>query len=356
MSCRAASIRKAKELSHRNVDFVSRSDVNFLLFWEVFVKHLVPFSAVVLLGSLVSSGCNGNDSCCSASSKAVARQRAVATMRITRANLAIAGFGRRITRSASSLRMGNRVDLWLNAIRHGRAVGATPTVPTLDVDTGLYYTLTVNPDGSGQQNLYVDSVLQKTAGAFTWTAPKWANDQPNAYPATFQTVYQITAGSFAGEHGTISITANDVTGDNGTMTIDLTDAEREHCVSDFTITNGVFKAKARCTFQDNSTSDQVYSVLADVISCVTTYLDGGTEDISVNSDGSATETVESPTGQTEATGTVDPNGDDTIRYDDGSSETINVDTNTDTTAAVSASSLSRAATRGNRNERRMPRP
>ena len=50
----------------------------------------------------------GTDLCRSASSKAAARQRAIATMRITRATLAVAGFARRVTRSAS-VPMGNRV-------------------------------------------------------------------------------------------------------------------------------------------------------------------------------------------------------------------------------------------------------
>ena len=181
--------------------------------------------------------------------------------------------------------------------------------------------------------------MQKTAGVFTWTAPVWTNNQPDNYPATFQTVYQITAGTFAGEHGTITVTADDVTGDNGTLTIDLTDAQNEHCITDFTITNGVLKAKAHCTSPDSPNFDEVFTVIADVISCTTTYPDGGTEDISVNPDGSATETVDSPSGQTEATGNVDPTGNDTINYDDGSSETVNVDTGDDTS---SDSSVKRA--------------
>ncbi|MCW3099837.1 MAG: hypothetical protein JWL77_5455 [Chthonomonadaceae bacterium] len=294
------------------------------------MKRFYPLSALVLLGPLLSAGCSGNDSCCSSSSKAVARQRAIATMRVTRATLAVAGFARRETRAAA-VPMGNRVNLWLAAIKRVRTASVSPaaTTPALDTDTGLYYTLTVNPDGSGQQNLFVDSALQHSAGAFTWTAPQWTSGQPGNYPATYQSVYQITAGSFAGEHGTITITADDVTGDNGILTIDLTDSENEHCVTDFTITNGVFKAKAHCTFADNTSFDELFSVIADVITCTTTYLDGGTEVITVNPDGSDTQTVDGPTGQTEATGTVDPDGNDTIQYDDGSSETVNVDTGDD---------------------------
>lgn len=310
------------------------------------MQRIYPLSALVLLGPVLAAGCSGNDSCCSSSSKATARQRAVATMRITRATLSVAGLARRETRAAA-VPMGNRVGLWLNAIRHGRTASPTPapTTPALDADTGLYYTITVNTDGSGQQDLFVDSALQKTAGAFTWTAPQWTADQPGNYPATFQTVFQITAGAFAGEHGTIAVTADDVTGSNGTLTIDLTDSEKEHCVSDFTITNGVLKAKAHCTFADNTSCDEIYAGVADVISCTTTYPDGGTQDISVNPDGSATETVNSPAGQPEATGTVDPSGSDTIQYDDGSSETVNVDPNTSGTDTSTASSVKRAAKR-----------
>ena len=306
------------------------------------MQRIYSLSGLVLLGSLFCAGCNGNDSCCSSTSKSVAKQRAVATMRITRATLVVAGFGRRITRGAS-VHMGNRVGLWLSAMRPGRAAPAVPPVPAQDADTGLYYTLTVNPDGSGQQNLFLDSAQQHPAGAFTWTAPQWTNDQPNTYPASFQTVYQITSGRFAGEHGTMLITADDVTGDNGTMTLDLTDAEKEHCISDFTITNGALKAKSHCTFQDNSVCDQVFSLLTDAIVCDTTYTDGGTENISVNSDGTATQTVDSPTGQQEATGTVQANGDDTIHYDDGTSETVNVDPSPDPPATTSSVSSGRKA-------------
>jgi hypothetical protein len=297
------------------------------------MKRVYPIAALALLGPVLSAGCSGNDSCCSSSSKAIAKQRAVDAMRITRATLAIAGFARRVTRSASAP-MGNRVSLWLSAIQHRRAssLNSTPTAPVLDTDTGLYYTITVNADGSGQEDLFVDSALQKTAGAFTWTAPIWPNNQPDTYPATFQTVYQITAGSYAGEHGTITITADDSTGNNGTLTIDLTDVQNEHCVTDFTITNGVLKAKCHCTEPDNTSYYEVFSLVADVISCMTTYPDGGTEQINVNPDGSATETVDSSSGQTQATGSVDPNGNDTINYDDGSSETVNVDTGDDTSS------------------------
>ncbi|MCW3053155.1 MAG: hypothetical protein JWN14_2325 [Chthonomonadales bacterium] len=292
------------------------------------MKRLYTLSALVLLGPFLSVGCSGgHDSCCSSSSKAVARQRAIVTMRITRATLAVAGFARRQTRAAG-VHMGNRIGIWMNAVRHVRSVStpSTPTTPTLDADTGLYYTLTVNPDGSGQQNLFVDSAAQTPAGAFTFTATQWTGDQPGNYPATFNTVYQITAGNFAGEHGTIAIKSDDATGDNGTMTIDLTDAQKEHCVSDFTITNGVLKAKAHCTLADNSSYDSIYDLIGDVITCSTTYPDGGTQEISVNSDGSASEIIENSDGQSEATGTIDPEGNDTIEYDDGSSEIVDVDT------------------------------
>jgi hypothetical protein len=295
------------------------------------MKRLYPLSALVLLGSLLCSGCNsGHDSCCSSNSKEIARQRAVATMRITRATLAVVGFARRITTREVGARKVNRIGLWLNAIRRHRTASASdPVLPVLDADTNLYYTITVNPDGSGQQSLFVDSGLQQTAGAFTWTAPKWTNDRLDTYPATFQSVYQITAGAFAGEHGTIAITSNDVSGENGMIAIDLTNAQKEHCKADFTLTNGVLKAKAHCTFPDHSSCDQDYSLLNDILTCTTTYFDGGTDETTVNPDGSATQTVNGPDGVSDAVGTVEPNGDDTIEYDDGTYETINVDTNTD---------------------------
>ena len=151
-------------------------------------------------------------------------------MRLNRASLAVAGIGRRITRAAGAGRKA-RFGVWLTAVRKHRTVLPPPsTTPTLDPDLGLYYILAINADGSGQQNLFRDAAGTQTAGAFIWTAPQWNNGQTDSYPANFQTTYQITAGAFSGEHGTIANTANDATGDNAELTIDLTDAEGERCV------------------------------------------------------------------------------------------------------------------------------
>jgi len=295
----------------------------------------------LLLGIALMTGCNGGSSCCSSTSKATAKERVVATMRITRATFAVAGFARRVARSPSP-GMGNRIGVWLAAIRSHRDASPlppTPSPPVLDKDTNLYYTLTVNSDGSGRQDLFVDSAAKKAAGAFTWTAPQWTNGATGTYPATFETVYQITAGNFAGEHGTIDITADDATGNNGEMKIDLTDAEGEHCLSDFTIANGVISAKAHCTLADDTSYDEsYYTDPNDVVVCTTTFPDGGTEDVTLNPDGSATETVDDSSGQTQATGDVQSDGQDTIQYDDGSSDTVNVDTNTDTSSSDSSDS------------------
>ena len=286
----------------------------------------------LLLGLILfCGGCkNSDDSCCSSNSKAAARQRAVATMRLNRASLAVAGIGRHITRAAHTASKA-RFGVWLAAVRQRRAILPPPsTTPTLDPDIGLYYTITVNSDGSGQQNLFRDAAGTQTAGAFIWTAPQWNNGQTDSYPATFQTTYQITAGAFSGEHGTIANTANDATGDNGELTIDLTDAEGERCVSDFTLVNGVLNAKARCTYADYTTCDETFATNADdILIILSTFPDGGSETIDINPDGSATETVDVSGGQIECTGDVQSNGDDTIIYDDNSSETVNVDTNTD---------------------------
>lgn len=307
------------------------------------MKRIYPLSGVFLVGGLLLSGCGGggHDSCCSSNSKAIAKQRAVASMRITRATLAIAGFARRATSRAAAIPMGNRVKAWLGAIQHRRAATdpTSPTAPVLDTDLNLYYTLTVNADGSGVQNLFVDNAAQQPAGAFNWTAPQWTNGQPDNYPATFQTAYQITAGDFTGEHGTIALTVNDSTGDNGTMTIDLTDAQGEHCVSDFTIVNGVVKAKAHCTNPDNSAFDIDFETVGDVISSTVTYPDGGTVDVSVNPDGTATEVWSDDGGDADASGWMDSNGDDTIEYDDGSSETVDVDTGDDVDDSSNVESL-----------------
>ena len=285
-------------------------------------------SLLIPLIPLLCAGCGGHD-CCSATGKATARQRAVASMRITRATFAVGGFGRRIGKAARNTTAHSRVGIWLAAIPHRRDATPGADTPALDIDTGLYYTLKLNADGSGQQDLFTDATKNQTAGAFMWTAPQWTNNQTNNYPAAFHTTYQITAGEFAGEHGTMDITTQDATGMNETLRIDLTDTQGEHSITDVTITGGVVSAKAHCILPDYFAFDQTYYTDPnDVVICTTTFPDTGSEDINLYPDGTATETVYDSGGTVDATGDVQASGDDTIDYSDGSSETVNVDTDT----------------------------
>src|SRR5262249_19243427 len=119
-----------------------------------------------------------------------------------------------------------------------------------DEETKLYYALTVNDDGSGRQDLFVDAAHSQPAGSFTWPAPQWRNGQPDTYPAILQVTYSITAGEFAGTHGTMDITLNDATGTNGLIHLVLDDSHKEHCEADFKIVSDVVSATQRVNLAD----------------------------------------------------------------------------------------------------------
>src|SRR5690242_1008742 len=109
------------------------------------MRHARRFALFVLPLAALLVGCGGGGSSSSGKmSRGTARERAIATARLTRSTFSIAGFGRRITRASGS----SRLRLILGSIRGSRDVP-----PGFDKETGLYYTLTTNSDGSGRQDL-----------------------------------------------------------------------------------------------------------------------------------------------------------------------------------------------------------
>lgn len=281
--------------------------------------------AVVTVVVIGLAGCGGGGRNGS-SAKDLARQRAIATTRIARSIFAVAGIGRRATGSdpmpMGSMPTRGRITLLLSALHRGRDVQQG-----LDEGTGLTYTMTTNPDGSGRQDLFADAARQKPAGQLIWGAPQWNGGVPNTYPAVFHIVYQITAGDFAGERGTIDLTLNDASGLNGLIHLILTDAEGDNCTADMRLNNGVWSATDQVILGDGTQYTEDDTTQPDgTMVCTMTFADGYEETMTMDEDGGGSETITDPNGNTQATGDYRSDGTETITYDDGSEETYDVDT------------------------------
>ncbi len=261
----------------------------------------------------------------------------IATTRVTRAQVAMAGLAVRINRSHSPA-MGHRAAVLLRALQRKRDVEQGQ-----DEDTGLYYALNVQEDGSGSQNLFLDSGDSSPAGSFTWGVPLWNSGQPGTYPATIQAQYRITAGEFAGDHGEADVTPDDPDGNSGHIHLILIDAQKDSSTADFTFSRGAITGTIACTLADgtsyNCQESTPTSGSGDMVFQIN-FPDGGTETIDLNPDGTASETYTDAQGNTDGTGEVTSSGDDTITYPDGSDETVNVDTAPEDDSGGDASSES----------------
>ncbi len=285
-----------------------------------------PLAALSL--SILLAGCGSGSSSSKRArlNKVTAQKFSVATVRIMRAALAMTGLARRVSRAQSGPA---RLPLILAAVLHTRD---TPTTG-LDSDTGLYYSLAVQPDDSGQQLLFTDAARLKPAGTFTWTPPQWNGGKTGDYPALFHIEFNITAGSFKGDRGTIDFNASDATGGNGTLHVVLTTGQGEHSTSNFVVRNGnVSSGKDNITLTDGTscnetdTADATGLMIFNII-----FDDGSNETIDMGADGSGTETLTGPDGTQDASSTYDSTGTDTLTFPDGTTDTVNVDTSADDT-------------------------
>ncbi len=120
------------------------------------------------------------------------------------------------------------------------------------MDTGLFFTLTTETDGSGQQNLFMDAARTHSAGRYVWTAPQWKDGMPDAYPVLIHEDFQITDGSFSGDKGTADSTLDDATGNNGKIHLSFADGKGESAICDLIIENGMARADNMITLQDNT--------------------------------------------------------------------------------------------------------
>ncbi len=292
---------------------------------------------MLLLGTVGLVGCGGGGSSTSskgAASKATAKNRVVATCRIEQATFAIVGLGRPITRTAKP-----RLGL-LGLVPLSRR-GTRDVTQGQDDGTKLYYTRTINADGSGQLALFLDAGRIQPAGNMTWVAPTWNNGQLNSYPATIHMTFQITAGQYAGDRGTLDNTTQDVTGNNEMLHLVLTDSHNETVTGDFKVVNGVLTGKVNAVLSDHSTCIENLAIDAGgTLNCQATWPDGSHEVLTTDQNGDGTQDYYDPDGVDECDTNYDDSGNDTINYDDGSSETVNVDDGSDSGDSSSSSDSS----------------
>lgn len=287
---------------------------------------LLPLAALILFALV---GCGGGSSTTSAgNSMSRTQQRVIATTRVFRNVFAMAGLARRgastSVSSPSGRGMSRRVVFLLSALHGTRGVQQGQ-----DVDTGLYYRLTVNSDGSGREDLFTDSSYKIPAGAIIWGPPQWSNGKPNTYPAVFTITYNITAGNFAGTSGTMTVTLKDASGLNCLIHLALKDKQNDNANCVLTIVAGAASCDDTCTLGDGATyTEQDQTDDSGDIQSSVDFSDGWQEDMTTNTDGTTDETLTDPSGDTQATGDTQSDGDATINSD-GSSDDVNVDTSSE---------------------------
>lgn len=278
------------------------------MFGRCFRSFLLVFGCFALFGCGGGGGSSRNSS--------LVQSRAIATTRNSRALFAIAGLGMKGTR-APHAKMGRRADVLLAALKHTRASSAG-----YDEELRLYYTATVNADGSGRQDLFTNATLTDKAGDFVWAAP--ANY--GAYPVTFQQTYRIGQGEFDGERGTLDITFNDATGNNGTLHIINTNAEGEKIDSNLNLVDGVLTAQGRIQTPsgDTWTETDVYNEGGAWV-CRFDFADGSWGETRGDDEGDGQIVYYGADGELDAWGNYDEFGNANLTYDDGSNQTVDVD-------------------------------
>jgi hypothetical protein len=212
-----------------------------------------------------------------------------------------------------------------SALRRSRAA-----LEGQDRETGLYYAMSINADGSGRQDLFTDASHATTAGGFNWPAPTWNGGQVDSYPAAIKMTYSITAGDHSGLHGTADFTAQDPEGANGAMRVTLTDAQNEYVEGDFTVENGMVSGTQRARLPDYPKDWYWREVDVtrpdDSMLCTITFLDGSKEVMEMNADGNTIQTIFDTDGSIDAMGEFGMDGSDYIEFDNGDWEFTDVDT------------------------------
>ena len=171
----------------------------------------------------------------------VARKAALAlrTLRAQRLNAGGALTSRSLYRVATRIVHLSHAADWIAASKSSRRFAKVHTRPFIVRPTGLrtrdtttsgvyspfgvplYYTLTTSDNGTMKMEFFTDEAHTQSAGAMTFGAPKWTNDQTGNYPEILTVHYDKWLYSTS---GTTTITMNDASGTSahiaGQMTYD----------------------------------------------------------------------------------------------------------------------------------------
>jgi hypothetical protein len=286
---------------------------------------IIRLSGALLLAGLCALllGCGSGGGGSSIPSRV--QERAIATTRNSRAIFAIAGMGMTGITGTGALRgparrhtLANaRAGILLGAIQHTRAASSG-----YDEDLKLFYTASINADGSGRQDLFEDTAHTVKAGSFVWPAPT----KPGTYPLTFQEAYHIGRGELDGERGTLDVTFNDATGNNGALHLANTNAKGEKVDTRLALINGVLTAhgEIQTPSGDRWTETDVYNEGGQWV-CKFDFPDGSRGQTTGDGEGEGKITYYGPDGALAASGTYDSDGDANLTYSDGATQSVNVD-------------------------------
>lgn len=284
------------------------------------VKMILLCGATLAVACLCGCGGGGGDQS-GTSGEQLTQMRVIDTTRISRHLYAIVGFIR-TARQAAAL---------ANARPKPHIIRSRDVKPGYDPGLRLYFLTTDAEDGSGRQDLFTDGADQDSAGYFTWSAPAWAGGVQTTYPVKYLVQYRITAGDLTGDSGSATVTLSDSTGANGTVELDFAEPNSVSGTALFTVTNGVMKATSNVkTGEWGGYQETDYADALGAWICTFVFTDGCWETATTAPDGTETEVYDDAAGNADATGTIDNSGEDTIDYNDGSSETVDVDSNYDT--------------------------
>ena len=277
------------------------------------MKLRIVLAVICVLFSMALFGCGGGGGAIGGSR---ARERAIATTRNARTTFAVAGLGRTgaITR-ATRPKMGSRAQILLASLQRKRDVPQG-----YDEGTQLYYTVTLNSDGSGRQDLYTDAAHTDRAGDFIWNA------HDASAPMTFKQNYRIAKGEFAGERGTLDVAFSDTTGNNGTIHIVNTNDKGENIDSTLQLADGKLTANGTIRTLDGDTWQEYDFVRDDgEMVCRFTFPDGTWGEMTAGEDGTGTSTYYGLDGDQDVWGDYDEEGMYDMTLENGTTETVDVD-------------------------------
>jgi hypothetical protein len=202
------------------------------------------------------------------------------------------------------------------------ASGGAPIVPPAPLT--FYYDnflgLWVDVQNTATQStdtLYVDQAKTQPAGSIVTTFPTGST-----YPQVYSSTYQLTAGLFAGSHGSYQTTINQDGSGTSTYSDTYADSSTDSGTSTWTA-QGANSWSDESTDASGGVTTSTGSFKADGSGTThATTADGYTLDYTYNADGSGSGKISGPAAGLPATVTWDIYGDTTITYADGTVDYI----------------------------------